>query len=559
MKTKKNNCAAAKTAQTEHLNEINTGTSADTSSVRIVTQTLSAPYQADPLSLYQKLTVDSNQSLLLESAEISDKRALKSILVLDPLLKATCHGNKVVVKALQQQSNAALTHLADQLAANPKLHISMDKHTLTISCQTEVEPCDEMSRLLATTPLHVLRQIQQLPHDDHPFSLFLGGCFGFDLITVSEVLPDVAQGENHCPDFVFMLAGSLLVIDHQQQSCELIVNSIISADDKLAERQLKAQLRLAELQFHCQQHYPSTELNLDQDVSYSATVDISDQRFCQHVETLKQHIRAGDIFQVVPSRCFGLPCANPLLAYQALKQTNPSPYMFYLQDRDFSLFGASPESALKFASQSRQVELYPIAGTRPRGFTSSGEYCADLDGRIELELRCDVKENAEHLMLVDLARNDIARICEGGSRYVAELLKVDRYSHVMHLVSRVVGKLQPQLDALHAYQACMNMGTLSGAPKVMATTLIRQIEGKRRGSYGGAVGYLTGQGDMDTCIVIRSAFVSDNQAIVQAGAGVVYDSIASAEADETRQKARAVLHAIAIANANQGVRQGGLS
>ena len=233
--------------------------------------------------------------------------------------------------------------------------------------------------------------------------------------------------------------------------------------------------------------------------------------------------------------------------------------MFYLKDSDFSMFGASPESAIKYQQNSpegkRQVEIYPIAGTRPRGLNADGSISLDLDSRIELELRQDKKESAEHIMLVDLARNDIARVCKPGTRYVADLLKVDRYSHVMHLVSRVCGTLLEELDALHAYQACMNMGTLSGAPKVKATSLIREIEGKRRGSYGGAVGYLTGEGEMDTCIVIRSAFVKDNIAYVQAGAGVVYDSIPQAEADETKQKAQAVINAVLASNESlaQGV------
>ena len=189
-------------------------------------------------------------------------------------------------------------------------------------------------------------------------------------------------------------------------------------------------------------------------------------------------------------------------------------------------------------------QIYPIAGTRPRGFNADGSLSPDLDSRIELDLRLDKKELAEHIMLVDLARNDIARVSQPGTRHVADLLKVDRYSHVMHLVSRVCGTLELELDALHAYQACMNMGTLSGAPKVKATSLIREVEGKRRGSYGGAVGYLTGDGDMDTCIVIRSAFVKNKQAQIQAGAGVVFDSDPQSEANETRQKAQAVISAI---------------
>jgi len=268
----------------------------------------------------------------------------------------------------------------------------------------------------------------------------------------------------------------------------------------------------------------------------------------------------GDIFQVVPSRSFSIHCPNPLSAYAKLKETNPSPYMFYLKDSDFVLFGASPESALKYTKQSNEVEIYPIAGTRSRGFNKDGSISKDLDSRLELELRLDKKETSEHLMLVDLARNDVARISEPGTRHVADLLQVDRYSHVMHLVSRVVGQLREDLDALHAYQlredldalhayqACMNMGTLVGAPKIRASQLVRDVEKKRRGSYGGAVGYVNGEGDMDTCIVIRSAFVKNEIAYAQAGAGVVFDSVAQLEANETRQKAAAVLNAIALAH-----------
>lgn len=217
--------------------------------------------------------------------------------------------------------------------------------------------------------------------------------------------------------------------------------------------------------------------------------------------------------------------------------------MFFMQDNDFTLFGASPESLLKYDADSRQIEIYPIAGTRPRGRRADGSLDRDLDSRIELEMRTDHKELAEHLMLVDLAR-----ICEPGSRYVADLTKVDRYSFVMHLVSRVVGTLRKDLDVLHAYRACMNMGTLSGAPKVRAMQLIAESEKTRRGSYCGAVGYFTAHGDLDTCIVIRSAYVEDCIATVQSGAGVVLDSQPQAEADETRNKARAVLRAIATAH-----------
>ena len=191
------------------------------------------------------------------------------------------------------------------------------------------------------------------------------------------------------------------------------------------------------------------------------------------------------------------------------------------------------------------MQLYPIAGTRPRGLNVDGSVNHELDTRMELQLRTDAKEVAEHTMLVDLARNDLARVAKPGTRKVAELLQVDRYSRVMHLVSRVTATLADDLDALDAYRACMNMGTLTGAPKLRATELLRDVEGMRRGSYGGAVGYLHGSGDFDTCIVIRSAYVSRETAVVQAGAGVVRDSVPQSEADETLHKAYAVLNALA--------------
>jgi anthranilate synthase component 1 len=304
--------------------------------------------------------------------------------------------------------------------------------------------------------------------------------------------------------------------------------------------------RLAEIKGLCE--LPPVDVHAEKLAEVNVIPSVSDEDFCQTVRDLKQYVIKGDVFQVVPSRRFTLPCPSPLAAYKELKQSNPSPYMFYMQDELFTLFGASPESALKYETETNQVEIYPIAGTRRRGKRPNGEIDFDLDSRIELELRSDTKENAEHMMLVDLARNDVARISQAGTRHVADLLKVDRYSHVMHLVSRVVGQLREDLDALHAYQACMNMGTLTGAPKIRAMQLIRDVEKARRGSYGGAVGYLTGEGTLDTCIVIRSAYVESGIAQVQAGAGVVFDSDPQAEADETRGKAQAVISAIQAAH-----------
>jgi len=545
----------------------------------VCTLTDDANYQSDPLSVYQLLCHNKENNLLLESAEIDRKHLLKSLLLVDAALKIVCNGNTVIFNAITFNGQIALQFAASQLLPYAKLTLSDNKQVLTAIFSDIPTELDEKSRLMAVNPFESLRLFKRIKNsNNHHFAIFLGGAFAFDMISISEALPNVPDGENTCPDFVYYLAETVVVIDHEEQSTEIIANifSSTSCEEEITEQeqyyeqeiQKKSTERITEIkQLLSNNITPEdiaslTETNLASLTSTAdsqiVSVDISDEEFCQNVEQLKENIRAGDIFQVVPSRTFTLPCLDSIAAYQALKVSNPSPYMFYLKDSDFCMFGASPESAIKYQQDSpegkRQVEIYPIAGTRPRGLNKDGSISLDLDSRIELELRQDKKESAEHIMLVDLARNDIARVCKAGTRHVADLLKVDRYSHVMHLVSRVCGTLLEELDALHAYQACMNMGTLSGAPKVKATSLIREVEGKRRGSYGGAVGYLTGDGEMDTCIVIRSAFVKNNIAQVQAGAGVVYDSIPQAEADETKQKAQAVINAVLAANKslNQG-------
>jgi anthranilate synthase component 1 len=273
-------------------------------------------------------------------------------------------------------------------------------------------------------------------------------------------------------------------------------------------------------------------------------VDLTDPDFEELVSRLKQHIIAGDVFQIVASRTFTLPCANPLAAYGRLRSANPSPYLFYVRGDRATVFGASPETAVKVHGSPRRVTIRPIAGTAARGRTRSGSIEPDLDARREAALRLDEKETAEHMMLVDLARNDVARVSRPGSRQVSRLLTVDRYAHVMHLVSEVEGELAAGYDALHAYTAALNMGTLVGAPKIRAAQLLREVELSRRGPYGGAVGYLANDGTMDTAIVIRAAVVEDGTARVRAGAGIVYDSLPASEALETRRKAEAVLRAI---------------
>ncbi|WP_028117628.1 anthranilate synthase component 1 [Ferrimonas senticii] len=517
------------------------------------TLTTSVPYHAEPALLYQQLCSHSGKlrphTLLLESAEIDSKAGLKSLLLIDAALSVRCDGRRIILNALTANGENLLPYLAEQLTELGQVEI---KHPqLTVELAAIPNGLDEDSRLQAPSPLSVLRTLQQQIRSDNALSesLLLAGVFAFDLVASVEPLPDVADSANNCPDYLFYLAETTLVLDHQQRSGRLI-GTVFGGEHSHAVSNDK-RLRLGELAGQLQR--PLEPQSVTEPATAAATINHNikisqtDAEFAAKVEQLQEHIRAGDIFQVVPARRFSLPCPQPLAAYQRLRELNPSPYMFFMQADDFSLFGASPESALKYDHHSNQVEIYPIAGTRVRGKHADGTVDHDLDGRIELGLRQDQKELSEHLMLVDLARNDVARISEPGSRKVAELLKVDRYSHVMHLVSRVTGQLRHDLDALHAYQACMNMGTLTGAPKVRAAQLLRQAEGERRGSYGGAVGYLNGRGDMDTCIVIRSALVNNGIAHVQAGAGVVHDSVPQSEADETRNKAQAVLRAISQA------------
>ncbi|RUO28878.1 anthranilate synthase component I [Aliidiomarina sedimenti] len=500
-------------------------------------------YQAEPLSVLNTLATKDGEHLLLESAEVDSKQNLKSLLMVDAALRIRCDGLQVEVSALSDNGTPLLDYLQQQLLEQHGDQFTLQRNgtELSIHCPQAPIHLNEDARLQAPGNLTPLRLLQQLESTRaHPFAVFLGGVFGYDLIASFEDLPAVSAGHNNCPDYQFYFAESLIVMDHQAQRTELIATLI--GGDNLAQREERLYQRMGELSARLQRPKPVSPVTSETPATIQATPDRA--TFARHVETLKESIVAGDIFQVVPSREFKLPCPHALAAYQQLKVENPSPYMFYLKTLDFELFGASPESALKYTAATNQVELYPIAGTRIRGKDKEGNVSADLDSRIELELRNDQKELAEHMMLVDLARNDLARIAVTGSRYVADLLQVDRYSHVMHLVSRVVAQLRPELDALDAYRACMNMGTLTGAPKLSASRLIRQVEQQRRGSYGGAVGYLNGDGDMDTCIVIRSALVRDGMAVVQAGAGVVYDSDPSAETNETENKARAVLNAI---------------
>jgi anthranilate synthase component 1 len=319
----------------------------------------------------------------------------------------------------------------------------------------------------------------------------------------------------------------------------LVCTSFGSGDQERDHRARNSAIeRLGDFAFRASETRP---LHSQPGTAVEVSVDQDDETYASVVTMLKEHILAGDVYQIVPSRTFSAPCPDPLSSFARLRAIDRSPYMFFVSMADCALFGASPETSVRVLREGGKpvIEVKPIAGTRPRGAMH------DEDDRMEADLRLDTKESAEHMMLVDLARNDVARVSEPGTRHVASLMTLEKYARVMHLVSSVKGVLAKGYDALHALQTCLNVGTLSGAPKLKATELLRRYERTRRGPYGGAIGWLNGEGLLDTGVIIRSALVKGGTAYVRAGAGVVHDSDPMAEADETRRKASAVLSAIA--------------
>lgn len=499
-------------------------------------------YHSNPTEIFYQLCNQRTATLLLESSEINKKKHIESMMIIDSALRIIAYDSTVIIQALTKNGANLFPLLKKALPDIIQTHHSTNKLQLIFpTIQTMI---DEDTRLRSTsifdgirTLLHIIKPSEIMPKK----TIFLGGLFSYDLISCFESLPKFINYSS-CPDYCFYLAETLLIFDHQQYTAHL--QSTLFYPDILEKNRLKK--RIHQLTKQLQQiPVPIPHKKIQNMILHC---DQNDEEYKQTICKIQLAIRQGEILQAVPSRCFSLPCPSPLAAYHTLKIHNPSPYMFFMQDTIFTLFGASPESSLKYNADTRQIEIYPIAGTRARVYHNDGSLNTDADNRIELEMRLDHKELSEHLMLVDLARNDLARVCQTGSRYVADLLKVDRYSYVMHLVSRVIGKLRHDLDILHAYRACMNMGTLTGAPKIRAMQIIYEVEKKRRNTYGGAIGYLTGSGHLDTCIIIRSAYVTKQIAEIQTGAGIVIDSIPQLEADESRNKAKAVLHAIATAH-----------
>jgi len=489
----------------------------------------------DALALHAALAADGKGATPL----FIQRTGGPALIVEAAAVKTVCRGQEVTLDALTESGKAALKGLALKLE-DEMVEQTDDRLVVRF---TRCDAPEEYDRAHAKSPFDVLRVLAfgHRPVDrDEPFTLTAAGVIGFDHVDLFEELPPAPAGD--FPDFIFWLAESLVVVE-ATGAARLICTAFGSDDPEQAHRQRSlAQERLSALSTRCEfaREIGAPAITVEGSGDAAVTTDLDDAQYAAVVARMKENVAAGDIFQAVPSRAFRTPCANPRAAFARLGAADPSRYLFFVDTPEFTLFGASPETAVAVRREGdeRVVVVTPIAGTRPRGKT------IDEDDRMEADLRLDAKEIAEHMMLVDLARNDVARVAEPGTRRVARLLSVERFARVMHLVSRVEGRLEADRDAIDALIACVTCGTLSGAPKLRALELIREAEGSARGPYGGAVGWIAGDGSMDTSIVIRSALVVDGIAEVRAGAGVVHDSDPVSEAAETRHKASAVLAAI---------------
>jgi anthranilate synthase component I len=390
-----------------------------------------------------------------------------------------------------------------------------------------------------------LARFSQAPIPDAPpFTGGAVGFFGYDLVRTVEPLappnPDVLA----LPDMALMLTDVLVTFDHLRRTVTILANADLDAEPDVARAYGIATQRIAEVRARLTGPVPRAERPSDPRRAPTFESNMPREDFEAMVARIVEYIRAGDAFQVVPSQRWSAPVpVEAFSIYRGLRAVNPSPYMYYLDFGDFQVAGASPEPLLTV--QGRHVSTKPIAGTRHRGATP------EEDRRIAADLLADDKERAEHVMLVDLGRNDLGRVCEYGTVVVDELMEIESYSHVMHIVSSVSGMLRPGVGAMDALRSVLPAGTLSGAPKVRAMQIIDELEPIKRGGYGGAIGYLSYAGDLDTAIHIRTVVVKDGVAHVQAGGGTVADAKPAYEYEESVAKSTAAIRAIELACAQE--------
>ncbi len=488
--------------------------------------------------------------ILLESADIVTKYGEMSLGSTEPCLKAIGRGRNFEVLALNETGKKFLAAFKDKFGFAEKLGVSATKISGTVPAQKEI--LSESEKLRMITSMDVLRAICfALKPSGTPIKVYGGlmGVIAYDFIDQFEKLPKSKKDVLKEPDFEMNFYDHLFIVDHKNSKTIFLANALLfsreerDAEEERCMRTIEAYKRVLKVAMPAARKSTGKKMAIGTDTTKSEFIKI--------ISGLKKNVLAGDVFQIVPSRTIISDySAEPFDIYAALRKLNPSPYMFYFSNSSGILLGSSPETFIKIEGPEgarKRVEIRPIAGTKPRGFAPDGKIDPDLDSRFEAELKTDRKELAEHTMLIDLARNDVARVCEPGSRICEKPYMVEKYSHVQHLVSSVTGTLKYGLDALHAYLASMNMGTLSGAPKIEAMKLLRMHEKTRRGFYGGSIGYLTPSGDFDSAIVIRSMSLQKGRAYIRAGAGIVYDSVPENEFTETERKAQACLGALQLA------------
>jgi anthranilate synthase component 1 len=417
------------------------------------------------------------------------------------------------------------------LGVHPRAVMRLDDGVLTVDGEERPfdDPYTAVSQELAR---YRAAPLADLP----PFAGGAVGLFGYDLVRWAEPTVGRRQDRLGVPDLALMVSDVLLAFDHLRRELTILAN--VFAGDDLERGYSDAVGAIADVRERLAAPVPRVRREPSDAPRWESNV--GSEGYARGVEVAKDYIRAGDIYQVVPSQRWSADCpVEAFSIYRGLRAVNPSPYMYFLDFEDFQIAGASPEVLVTVSG--RKVSQRPIAGTRPRGAT------LEEDNRRAESLLADAKERAEHVMLVDLARNDLGVVSEFGSVHVDELMAVETYSHVMHIVSEVSGTLRGERDAMDALRASLPAGTLSGAPKIRAMQIVDELEPDARGPYGGAVGYLSYTGDLDTCIYIRSALVKDGRVHVQAGAGIVADSDPQYEVNETEAKAQAVWKAIALA------------
>ncbi len=456
-----------------------------------------------PVSLYKKLDGDG-YSFLLESLEGGENWGRYSFIGLNPFMIFGSRGNEVF---------------------------------------TEVR--GEKTRSTVPDPLEALRDTMKRfrPADIPGLPRFYGGAVGFlgyDMVRFMERLPETLDEHMGFHDSLFMFPELLLVYDNIRQSLQIIACLSVDRDDDLDALYSHGLKSIDKVIRKIRQglDYPDPPSRSTPPTALSP--EVPQEKFEQMVRRAKEYIRAGDIIQVVLSQRFsGQSHVPPFELYRALRRINPSPYLYYLHMRDEVLIGSSPEILVRLTGKT--IELRPIAGTRPRGATAAEDLA------LEKELLADPKERAEHLMLVDLGRNDVGRVSKMGTVKVKDLMTIERYSHVMHIVSGVTGEILPGRDMFDVIRACFPAGTVSGAPKIRAMEIIEELEHSRRGPYAGAVGYLGFSGNMDLAITIRTLCQKGDMLYLQAGAGIVADSDPTREWEETLNKGGALLKAIHVA------------